>query len=214
MQTNRLRKYCVSCCLLAFSVHGQIVLADTTYVLNTVTGNIDGAELVSGRLVTDGTTGTKLRLEEILVDWEITISDQETVTLTPENSVVSNSGLNLIEFTVNSNGIFVEGVLSGLPAFRISNEFASYDVSNLNFFTVSVSAGDDQVSVSPLELPFAVSVGILGDINCDGEISLTDALFLLELLVTGTFDLKADINQDGVVNLLDVAPFVCLLTGG
>ncbi len=55
---------------------------------------------------------------------------------------------------------------------------------------------------------------LLGDVNCDGSINLLDVGPFVDLLSTGSFDSKADINQDGVVNLLDVAPFVDLLTGG
>jgi hypothetical protein len=33
-------------------------------------------------------------------------------------------------------------------------------------------------------------------------------------LTTGTFQAQADVNEDGVVNLLDVDPFIDLLAGG
>ncbi|MEM9410209.1 MAG: dockerin type I repeat-containing protein [Planctomycetota bacterium] len=55
---------------------------------------------------------------------------------------------------------------------------------------------------------------ILGDVNLDGEVDLLDVAPFVELLTNGGFQAEADINQDGVVNLLDVAPFVDLLTGG
>ena len=55
---------------------------------------------------------------------------------------------------------------------------------------------------------------LLGDVNCDGEVNLLDVAPFVDLLTAGTYSIKADINQDGSVNLLDVAPFVELLTGG
>ena len=55
---------------------------------------------------------------------------------------------------------------------------------------------------------------LIGDVNCDGEINLLDVSPFVELVSTGGFSVKADINGDGVVDLLDVAPFVVLLTGG
>lgn len=58
-----------------------------------------------------------------------------------------------------------------------------------------------------------LTVELLGDVNCDGEINLLDVGPFVDLIPTGTFLDKADINRDGVVNLLDVAPFVDLLTG-
>ena len=56
--------------------------------------------------------------------------------------------------------------------------------------------------------------GILGDINCDGEVNLLDVAPFVALITEGGFNAKADINGDGMVNLLDVSPFVALLSGG
>ena len=55
---------------------------------------------------------------------------------------------------------------------------------------------------------------IPGDINCDGDVNLLDVAPFVDILSSGEFDPKADINQDGEVNLLDVDPFVNLLSGG
>ena len=53
---------------------------------------------------------------------------------------------------------------------------------------------------------------ILGDVNCDGVVNLLDVTPFVELLTSGGFSAKADINQDGAVDLLDVTPFVELLS--
>lgn len=55
---------------------------------------------------------------------------------------------------------------------------------------------------------------LLGDVNCDGEVNLLDVAPFVELLSNGGFSEKADINQDGSLDLLDVSPFVALLSGG
>jgi hypothetical protein len=55
---------------------------------------------------------------------------------------------------------------------------------------------------------------LLGDVNCDGVVDLLDVAPFVAILTSGGFDPKADINQDGQVTLTDVAPFVALLTGG
>ena len=54
---------------------------------------------------------------------------------------------------------------------------------------------------------------LTGDINQDGLINLLDVAPFVELLSNGNFQAEADINQDGIVNLLDVQPFVELLAG-
>ena len=59
--------------------------------------------------------------------------------------------------------------------------------------------------------------GVLGDVNCDGEVkevNLLDVGPFIDLITSGDFSPKADINGDTVVNLLDVGPFVDLLVGG
>ena len=55
---------------------------------------------------------------------------------------------------------------------------------------------------------------VLGDVNGDGMVNLLDVQPFVDLLTGGGFQPEADINQDGVVSLLDVDPFVDLLTGG
>ena len=55
---------------------------------------------------------------------------------------------------------------------------------------------------------------LIGDVNCDGVVDLLDVAPFVDAISAGDYVPKADINQDGVVNLLDVAPFVELLSGG
>jgi hypothetical protein len=54
---------------------------------------------------------------------------------------------------------------------------------------------------------------LLGDVNQDGFVNLLDVAPFVDAITTGTFIPEADVNQDGVVDLLDVAPFVELLSG-
>ena len=59
------------------------------------------------------------------------------------------------------------------------------------------------------------SIGVVagvGDVNCDGSVNLLDVAPFVDLISSGGFDAKADINQDGSVDLLDVQPFVTILT--
>ena len=53
----------------------------------------------------------------------------------------------------------------------------------------------------------------LGDINLDGDINLLDVQPFVELLSAREYAYEADVNCDGAVNLLDVAGFVAILTG-
>ncbi|MEM9410781.1 MAG: dockerin type I domain-containing protein [Planctomycetota bacterium] len=55
---------------------------------------------------------------------------------------------------------------------------------------------------------------LLGDVNCDGSVDLLDVSPFVDLISNNGFDAKADMNEDGAVNLIDVQPFVQLLSGG
>ena len=62
------------------------------------------------------------------------------------------------------------------------------------------------------ELEVTVQDVILGDINCDGAVDLLDIQPFVDLLTGGGFSNKADFDQDGEITLLDVSPFVDALT--
>ena len=51
----------------------------------------------------------------------------------------------------------------------------------------------------------------LGDINLDGVVNLLDIAPFIGILNSGVYFDRADCNEDGVVNLLDVTPFIDLL---
>ena len=53
---------------------------------------------------------------------------------------------------------------------------------------------------------------IPGDVNGDGDVNLLDVAPFVDLLSSGQFQAEADINGDGMVNLLDVGPFIDLLS--
>lgn len=59
----------------------------------------------------------------------------------------------------------------------------------------------------------ALTAVILGDVNLDGVVNLLDVSPFVDLITSGGYQIEADINKDGAVDLLDVAPFVNLLTG-
>ena len=61
--------------------------------------------------------------------------------------------------------------------------------------------------------PLDVGNLLLGDINCDGIVNLLDVDPFIDLLANGLFSAKADFDGDGQVTLLDVAGFVNALAG-
>ena len=76
------------------------------------------------------------------------------------------------------------------------------------------------VSVGPINIPEPifgmafVDVSVIrGDVNLDGEVNLLDVAPFVDRISTGSFQAEDDINHDGEVNLLDVDPFIANLNG-
>ena len=54
---------------------------------------------------------------------------------------------------------------------------------------------------------------LLGDVNQDGVVNFLDIAPFIGALSGGGFQAEADINQDGILNFLDIAPFIGVLSG-
>ena len=53
---------------------------------------------------------------------------------------------------------------------------------------------------------------LLGDVNRDGTVNLLDVGPFVDLISSNQFQVEGDLNEDGVVNLLDIEPFIEALT--
>ena len=51
-----------------------------------------------------------------------------------------------------------------------------------------------------------------GDVNMDGSVNMLDVEPFVGLITDGVFQCEGDVTEDGIVDLLDVAPFVAILT--
>lgn len=54
---------------------------------------------------------------------------------------------------------------------------------------------------------------ILGDVNRDGIVNFLDIAPFIAVLSSGQFQDEADIDRNGVLNFLDIAPFLAILSG-
>ena len=88
-------------------------------------------------------------------------------------------------------------------------------LGNVGFTWEGQSPGGVAGAITVDNFEFSVEGGkvLVGDVNCDGSIDLLDVGPFVDLITNGIFDPKGDINDDGSVDLLDVGPFVGLLTG-
>ena len=74
--------------------------------------------------------------------------------------------------------------------------------------------GDVIYTITDMELIAEDGDCLVGDVNGDGVVDLLDVVPFVDLLISGEFACEADIDGNGVVDLLDVTPFVAVLTGG
>ena len=89
----------------------------------------------------------------------------------------------------------------------------SSDFAMLELVNLSSQFSGNDFAVD--DISFApVKETLLGDVNLDGVVNLLDVAPFVERLSNGEFQAEADCNQDGVVNLLDVDPFILLLGNG
>ena len=80
---------------------------------------------------------------------------------------------------------------------------------------LGVAAISTHVIVADSDLGILIDTLIVpGDLTGDGVVNLLDVAPFVALLSLGGFQAEADLNGDGLVNLLDVQPFVSLLAGG
>ena len=130
---------------------------------------------------------------------------------------------NRISAEVTINDLGVDRVdEDGLPllSWPTRDPFGSCEPSHFVSGTNELVFGviGDLSEFDPTGIEFEATVAfdefLLGDVNQDGNVDLLDIQPFVDLLTSGGFLPEADINGDGVVDLLDVAPFVELLTGG
>ena len=83
--------------------------------------------------------------------------------------------------------------------------------------SVDITFIGDSVSLRGFALQFTQSNSnsfLLGDVNQDGVVNFLDISPFIGILSAGNFQIEADVNMDLEVNFLDISPFIQLLAGG
>jgi hypothetical protein len=120
----------------------------------------------------------------------------------------------------SANGEYIDDVISlfrpeGLAIGLDGNLYAgSYDLGVVNKYDVNTFEFIEQfTNTGPVTNFFTFRSNLLGDVNSDGVVDLLDVGPFVDLITGGVFQSEADVNNDGTVDLLDIEPFVQLLTG-
>ena len=234
---------CLAFCISAGQLHGQVIYRITGFASNIGDGIGDAPEVGPGEAF----------VAEFEIDLSVEDSDPD-----PDNGVYTGAILSSsIEFeggyvsqvdfaggeiTVQRDnaggGVFFNDVneLGSILIFDLNNSFASdallmdptteftgspeslyvlfEPTGSISSFS-DVAFGDDEVPASPV-LAFAIFIAeveppLLGDLNQNGEVNFLDIAPFIQRLATGTFQVEADINQNGEVNFADISPFIEIL---
>lgn len=119
--------------------------------------------------------------------------------------------------SANISDATIERIGDGPTDIRSSvlGENGAYEAQEFENEVCETVLNDDGEPVVLVGSPgiFMMDSVLIGDVNCDGNVDLLDVQPFVDLITSGGFSTKADINMDGNVDLLDVGPFVQLLTG-
>ena len=74
--------------------------------------------------------------------------------------------------------------------------------------------GEDRVESGTVDIGAVEGAFLLGDTSLSGIVNFLDIPPFISLLSSSTFLNEADINRDGKVDFLDITPFVALLSSG
>ena len=117
----------------------------------------------------------------------------------------------------NGTGLFLDqGYDAGADAFlwgRIDVEVLNPGITTLLTTGLVSGPGPGNPAFNIVEIHVTENQTLLGDVNVDGVVNLLDVEPFIERIGTGTFLAEADCNKDGQVNLLDIDPFIAILGG-
>ena len=166
--------------------------------------NIPSSMSLGGYYLTDNLDNpTKWMFPDIQISGEgfllIWTDDDEEDGNLHTNFKLSNSGEEIGLFDTNVN-------LIDQISFGAQTEDVSYgreiDGSYSWSFFENPSPGYSNTGENPCQP---------GDVNCDSELDILDAVSIVNLIMNDEYDIVADLNFDGIVNILDIIQLVNII---
>ena len=100
------------------------------------------------------------------------------------------------------------------PDGRINNFFLGVSSTEpIGRITFLENDGSDDIAIRDFRFATAIAIPeLLGDVNLDGAVDFLDIAPFISILSGADYQAEADINEDGDVNFLDISPFIALLS--
>ena len=142
-----------------------------------------------------------------LFDPEVSVLDDETdgysICITYANDAATGN----TAVTIRSTGLATDFDFSTVAAVDYATLAANVTPNS------SCQGGTlDLESITITDVPVVKDTLLVGDVNCDMAVDFLDIGPFINLLSTGGFLDKADIDGSGAVDFLDIGPFIALLS--
>jgi len=79
-------------------------------------------------------------------------------------------------------------------------------------FSLSVPTGQGGLQLNAIQVRDITTTFVLGDADMNGVVNILDITPFIAILSAGDFQLESDIDGNGIVNILDITPFIALLS--
>jgi len=128
----------------------------------------------------------------------------------------SGSMVNLMGTEFLLDGVLLDSLVAG-EAFTINDRDVTLsgllaDGTPFEFDLNSTTNFFEDSFAPDATLTVTLSGALLGDVNKDGVVDFLDISPFISLLSTGEFQDEADIDSSGTVDFLDISPFIVLLS--
>ena len=108
------------------------------------------------------------------------------------------------------SAILDEPITAGDYTIVVTGFESNFDQNDIGTLQLAGVAGGTELGDYALTVTLSTDL-LLGDVNLDGEVNFLDIAPFISILSANGFQAEADIDQSGGVNFLDIVPFIAIL---
>jgi len=148
-------------------------------------------------------------------DYQVQIWLHDARNISSSNVATITSGPNSVNLAYNSEAAIPGGADSDNSGGVGQFVIGTFTATaSSETFTLSVPAGQGGLQLNAIQVRNVSVPVILGDVNRDGSVDFLDIAPFIAVLASGEYQAEADINRCGVIDFLQISPFIQLLSRG